>query len=62
MNCPGCGWNLKEDMKSHKVSKTKIKYKVFCLDCNITIEVTMDRERYDLKCEKYDLKPKYLLD
>jgi transcription elongation factor Elf1 len=62
MNCPSCGWSLKEDLESHRVSKTKIKYKVYCAECEIKIKVTMDKKKYDLKCEKYKLTPKYLMD
>jgi hypothetical protein len=59
MNCPECGWGLKELRHTSYVLGSIITYHLVCKDCNVYITVNMDKLKYDERCLKYNKKPLY---
>ena len=56
MDCPMCGWKVRE-RSEYVIDDEYIKYQCFCEDCDITIDVKMNREIYIAHCKKYNVEP-----
>jgi uncharacterized Zn finger protein len=57
MDCPQCGWSLKElENTSHEMGSF-INYHLICNDCGVYITVSMDKQKYVEKCLKYNKVP-----
>jgi len=57
MDCPQCGWGLKELKNTSYEMGSFINYHLICKDCEVYITVSMDKQKYKGRCSNPNKVP-----